>query len=433
MTIRNGEYDAVFVEEKGCKKWCTKLAKIGEKAFSSAVYSKCSIESGFHVKSVREWPRWCHDVVMVEIHMPMQVTPSIPANHVLNYIAQVLGVIVALLEDPDESVQLTAVQCLLSVLSTAPEDAVDPILLNLSVQLRNLQFSQEGIPLREVRATATNGLPSSKPSLISYRLHCMLQVPYWPPSYSLGTRASCFLHLSLCAAHHTDWVVGHIDPIQLLHYSTARKHNGICMNEKMRSKAFAAYGALSKYAKGSQHQAFLEQVHATIPRLILHLHDDDLNVRQSCRITLRQLAPLIEVDGFSNLFHKQVFSSDRRSDYEDFIRDLSRHAYQFLSPRVASYLTSLIQAFDSPWPVIQANAVYFSSCLLSLAEDQRLLAPYCSQVFPALVNKMSKSRDAVVRAACSFALGILIKAFNPLASATPQLDQADPSRSNIFE
>lgn len=32
-----------------------------------------------------------------------------------NYIAQVLGVIVALLEDPDESVQLTAVQCLLNV------------------------------------------------------------------------------------------------------------------------------------------------------------------------------------------------------------------------------------------------------------------------------------------------------------------------------
>ncbi|XP_074563912.1 protein SHOOT GRAVITROPISM 6-like isoform X2 [Curcuma longa] len=271
---------------------------------------------------------------------------QIPENHMLNYIAQVLGVIVALLEDPDESVQITAVQCLLSVLSTAREDAVDPILINLSVRLRNLQ---------------------------------------------------------------------------------------ICMNEKMRSKAFATYGALSKYAKGSQHQTFLEQVHATIPRLILHLHDDDLNVRQACRITLRQLAPLIEVEGFSNLFHKQVFSSDRRSDYEDFIRDLSRLVHQFLSPRVDSYLASLIQAFDSPWPVIQANAVYFSSCLLSLAEDQRLLAPYCSQVFGALVNKMSKSRDAVVRAACSFALGILIKAFNPLASATPQLDQADSSRSNLFE
>lgn len=33
----------------------------------------------------------------------------------LKYIQQVLGVILALLEDPNESVQLTAVQCLLTV------------------------------------------------------------------------------------------------------------------------------------------------------------------------------------------------------------------------------------------------------------------------------------------------------------------------------
>jgi hypothetical protein len=32
-----------------------------------------------------------------------------------SYISQVLGVIVALLEDPEEPVQLTAVQCLLKV------------------------------------------------------------------------------------------------------------------------------------------------------------------------------------------------------------------------------------------------------------------------------------------------------------------------------
>jgi hypothetical protein len=32
------------------------------------------------------------------------------------------------------------------------------------------------------------------------------------------------------------------------------------MNTKMRSNAFAAYGALSAYGVGSQHTAFLEQV-----------------------------------------------------------------------------------------------------------------------------------------------------------------------------
>lgn len=42
---------------------------------------------------------------------------QIPERHMLKYIQQVLGVILALLEDPNESVQLTAVQCLLTVSS----------------------------------------------------------------------------------------------------------------------------------------------------------------------------------------------------------------------------------------------------------------------------------------------------------------------------
>ena len=42
---------------------------------------------------------------------------QIPESHMLKYIQQVLGVILALLEDPNEYVQLTAVQCLLTVSS----------------------------------------------------------------------------------------------------------------------------------------------------------------------------------------------------------------------------------------------------------------------------------------------------------------------------
>ncbi|EHA8588354.1 putative protein SHOOT GRAVITROPISM 6 [Cocos nucifera] len=244
---------------------------------------------------------------------------KIPDCHMPKYIAQVLGVIVALLEDADESVQLTAVQCLLTVLKSSPKDAVNPVLINLSVRLRNLQIS---------------------------------------------------------------------------------------MNAKMRSNAFAAYGALSIYGIGSQHQAFLEQ------------------------ITLRQLAPLMEVDGFSALFSKQVFNSEHRSDYEDFIRDLTRQLCQLLASRVDKYLASAIQAFDAPWPVIQANAIYFSSCMLSLSDDQRTLAPYFSQVFALLVGKMSRSPDAVVRATCSFALGMLLKASNPLTWMVSELDRVDSSRSS---
>ena len=83
----------------------------------------------------------------------------------------------------------------------------------------------------------------------------------------------------------------------------------------------------------------LLQIHATLPRLILHLHDKDLSVRLACRVcsccflsltkhflqhaylnirvlwkqnTFQLLAPLMEVDGLSLLLNKQYFTSDRR-------------------------------------------------------------------------------------------------------------------------
>lgn len=40
---------------------------------------------------------------------------QMPSIHVLQYTTQILGVILALLDDSDESVQLTAVSCLLMV------------------------------------------------------------------------------------------------------------------------------------------------------------------------------------------------------------------------------------------------------------------------------------------------------------------------------
>lgn len=266
---------------------------------------------------------------------------QIPEGHMRKYIQQVLGVILALLEDANESVQLTAVQCLLTVLSLSEQDAVEPILISLLIRLRNLQVS---------------------------------------------------------------------------------------MNTKMRSNAFAAYGALSAYGLGSQHTAFLEQTHATLPRLILHLHDDDLSVRLACRNTFQLLAPLMEVDGLSLLLNKQYFTSDRRSDYEDFIRDLTRQLCRLSPARVDSYLESAIQAFDAPWPVIRANAVCLVSCMLSFLDDQRYIAPYFSQVFATLVGRMSQSPDAIVRAAASSALGILIKRSNMLRSLTSRFDRADSSR-----
>ncbi|MBA0684383.1 hypothetical protein Goari_025974, partial [Gossypium aridum] len=266
---------------------------------------------------------------------------KIPSVHIYQHTTQVLGVILALLDDLDESVQLTAVSCLLMILETSPKDAVEPILLNLSVRLRNLQIS---------------------------------------------------------------------------------------MNVKMRADAFAAFGALSNYGIGAHKDAFLEQIHATLPRLILHLHDDDLAVRHACRNTLKRFAPLTEIEGLLALFDSHRINSDHRSAYEDFVRDFTRQFVQHLSSRVDAFMASTIQALNAPWPIIQANAIYVSSSILSLSDDPNILALYHAQVFGMLVGKMSRSADAVVRARSSLAFSLLLKSTNLISWRAARLDQADSAR-----
>ncbi|KAG8374197.1 hypothetical protein BUALT_Bualt11G0106000 [Buddleja alternifolia] len=263
---------------------------------------------------------------------------QMPPGHVVKYTTQILSVIVALLDDPDESVQLTAVSCLLTVLRSSSADAVEPILLNLSVRLRNLQ---------------------------------------------------------------------------------------ICMNAKIRANAFAAFGALSSYGVGPQHDAFLEQVHATFPRLVLHLHDDDLDVRRACQNTFKRIAPLVKFDGMVALASSHRFTSDHRGDYEDFLRDIAKQFTQHMSSRVDTYLASMIQAFEAPWPVIQANAIYLSSSIIAFSSDQHISALYYSQVFGMLVGKISRSTDAIVRATGSLALGLLLKSANSSSWKAARLDPMD--------
>ncbi|KAH0737458.1 hypothetical protein KY290_036163 [Solanum tuberosum] len=110
-------------------------------------------------------------------------------------------------------------------------------------------------------------------------------------------------------------------------------HSMECINEKIRANAYAAFGALSNYGIGPQRDSFLEQL------------------------------SLI-------------------GDYEDFLRELARQLTQNFAARVDRYMTSIIQAFDAPWPVVQANAVYLCSSVLSLSDDKHISSHYYNQVFP---------------------------------------------------
>ncbi|RYR03646.1 hypothetical protein Ahy_B06g082747 isoform A [Arachis hypogaea] len=331
---------------------------------------------------------------------------QIPSIHILKYTSQVLGVILALLDDSDESVQLTAVSCLLMILESSPDDAVEPILLNLSVRLRNLQSHES---LKAWKRGSNVRIPFM---MVEFEIH------YFRETTDHSLLSSCLVCTSLMSGYEA--ILLFLDILS----------SPASMNVKMRANSFAAFGALSSYGIGALKDAFVEQVHAALPRLVLHLHDEDAGVRLACRNTLKRVFPLMEIEGLLALLNTQSFLSDHRSDYEDFLRDIAKQFIQHLPSRVDTYMAATVQAFDAPWPAIQANAIYFSSSILSLSDNHHILAIYHAQVFGMLVGDLSRSPDAIVRATCSSALGLLLKSSNTLSWRAVSPDRSDSTSRN---
>lgn len=56
-------------------------------------------------------------------------------------------------------------------------------------------------------------------------------------------------------------------------------------NEEIRSAAFNLFGSLFRFGQsGSAAEAFYEQLHNTIPAIVLHINDDSNQVRNVCFI-----------------------------------------------------------------------------------------------------------------------------------------------------
>lgn len=119
-----------------------------------------------------------------------------------------------------------------------------------------------------------------------------------------------------------------------------------------------------------------------------------------------------------------------------------------------------MQAFDAPWPLVQANALYFSSSVLLWSDDQPIFGLYYNQVFTdvlsflmslayssivigklsstcenfflqvfaMLLGKMIRSTDEVVRATCSSSLGLLLKSTKLISWREARLDRLDTAR-----
>ncbi|XP_024532467.1 protein SHOOT GRAVITROPISM 6 isoform X4 [Selaginella moellendorffii] len=177
----------------------------------------------------------------------------------------------------------------------------------------------------------------------------------------------------------------------------------------MRAASFGALGTLSAFATGSQLDAFLEQMHSILPRVLLHINDEDSSVRQACKTTFKRIAPLLQAEELKHVARLDCKESDNRLYYDAFLKEITRHLITRFSDRLDTYLSCAIQAFDSPWPRVQANAVSFVAFMLSQLEDQRSSSIYVPQVVTLLMRAVENSPSQIVRARSAWALGVLLE------------------------
>ncbi|GBG83594.1 hypothetical protein CBR_g37399, partial [Chara braunii] len=101
--------------------------------------------------------------------------------------------------------------------------------------------------------------------------------------------------------------------------------------------------------------------------------------------------------------------------YNDFLQDITRHLASQFPDHTDIYMTAALQAFESQWPVVQANAAYFSGCLQSQLSDKKPIAVFLPQVTSALVRMTAGTSSAVVRAKSAAALSFLLRDIPPLS------------------
>ncbi|XP_071811966.1 maestro heat-like repeat-containing protein family member 1 isoform X2 [Apostichopus japonicus] len=141
----------------------------------------------------------------------------------------------------------------------------------------------------------------------------------------------------------------------------------------VRAAAFQLFGNLSRFGDGPSKEPFLEQIHTNFVSILLHLNDEDEEVKKSCKFALRQFGPLLSSSAMNKMF-QQYLIDDKDISYGEFMYDLSKIIITDIQSKVNFYVMGNVSFFRSSWVMIRGNAAMFAGFLLgNLPKDHHTL------------------------------------------------------------
>jgi len=139
----------------------------------------------------------------------------------------------------------------------------------------------------------------------------------------------------------------------------------------VRAAAIKLFGNLSRFGDGPSREPFAEQIHANLVSLLLHLNDEDADVRKACKESLQELGPLLDSEPVNGMIQK-LLDPAKTLHYGEFMNDLSKLLIVEFDDKINFYTMNNVNFFKSEWKEIKANAAIFTGFLLgNLTSKQR--------------------------------------------------------------
>ncbi|CAH1269548.1 MROH1 [Branchiostoma lanceolatum] len=185
----------------------------------------------------------------------------------------------------------------------------------------------------------------------------------------------------------------------------------------VRAEAFKLFGNLSRFGDGPSKAPFLEQIHTNFISLLLHLNDEDDEVKRGCKSALRQLGPLIGSDVINDMFQKHLLE-EANLHYGEFMNNLAKALLQKnsrrddddpsitdFSDKINFYVMGCVSFFKSTWETVKGNAAMFIGFLLGNLSQDKHMAISKEHVCGALIQLLKDPSPHVrVRAAEAMSL-----------------------------
>ncbi|KIH48776.1 hypothetical protein ANCDUO_21151, partial [Ancylostoma duodenale] len=123
----------------------------------------------------------------------------------------------------------------------------------------------------------------------------------------------------------------------------------------LRAASFSLFGELGARV-GGESEEFMSHLHANIVAILLHLNDENEDVRKACSTTLNQVHSLFGVGTFSSIIEREMKGGRQPASYPAVQRDLAGVLALSFPDRVNQYALTCSNYFQ------KFECTYSSKC-----------------------------------------------------------------------